>query len=108
MTSDPARLLEAALELPEEARAALVALLLDSLDSNVDSDARSYVGCRDCQSRPRAGRRNGATGAMVNGPPNDLGAIAMGIERVWVHPDAIEEAHAARTMHVARVLRKLS
>ena len=41
MTSDPARLLEAALELPEEARAALVALLLDSLDSNVDSDARS-------------------------------------------------------------------
>ena len=41
MASDPARLLEAALQLPEEARAALAALLLDSLDRSVDSDAEA-------------------------------------------------------------------
>ena len=39
---------------------------------------------------------------MVNGPPNDLGPIAMGIERVWFHPDAIEEAHAAYQWYHAR------
>jgi putative addiction module component (TIGR02574 family) len=36
---DPAKLLEAALQLPEEARAALAALLLDSLEHEVDADA---------------------------------------------------------------------
>ena len=38
MTSDAARLLEEALELPAEARAALAGSLLDSLDEVVDED----------------------------------------------------------------------
>ena len=41
MEKDPARLLEEALQLPQEVRAALAALLLDSLDSTVDSDAEA-------------------------------------------------------------------
>ena len=38
MTSDAARLLEEALKLPAEARAALAGSLLDSLDEVVDED----------------------------------------------------------------------
>lgn len=41
MERDPAWLLEAALQLPEEARAALAALLLESLEHNVDPDAEA-------------------------------------------------------------------
>lgn len=41
MERDPARLLEAALQLPDEARAALAAMLLDSLENDVDSDAEA-------------------------------------------------------------------
>ena len=39
MTSDATKLLEAALKLPPEARAAMAGLLLDSLDTTVASDA---------------------------------------------------------------------
>ena len=39
MTSDATKLLEAALKLPPEARAAIAGSLLDSLDTTVDSDA---------------------------------------------------------------------
>jgi putative addiction module component (TIGR02574 family) len=39
MEKDPARVLEAALQLPQEVRAALAALILDSLDGSMDSDA---------------------------------------------------------------------
>ena len=39
MTSDATKLLEAALKLPPEARAAMAGSLLDSLDTTVDSDA---------------------------------------------------------------------
>ena len=39
MTDDAARLLEAALRLPPEARAALAGSLLDSLDSDVEEGA---------------------------------------------------------------------
>lgn len=41
MVRDPASLLEEALKLPEEARAALAASLLDSLDKTVDTDAEA-------------------------------------------------------------------
>lgn len=41
MEKNPARLLAAALQLPEEARAALVASLLQSLENDVDSDAEA-------------------------------------------------------------------
>lgn len=41
MATDPARLVEEALQLPEEVRAALVALLLKSLDKSVDPDAEA-------------------------------------------------------------------
>lgn len=39
MKPDPGRLLEEALKLPAEARAALAGSLLDSLDETVDQDA---------------------------------------------------------------------
>jgi len=39
MSSDATKLLEAALKLPPEARAAMAGSLLDSLDTTVDSDA---------------------------------------------------------------------
>lgn len=39
MARDPARLLEEALQLPQEVRAALIAQLLGSLDDTVDADA---------------------------------------------------------------------
>jgi putative addiction module component (TIGR02574 family) len=42
MERDPARLLEAALQLPEEARAALAAMLLNSLENDVDSDVEAH------------------------------------------------------------------
>jgi hypothetical protein len=41
MTSDAKKLLVAALSLPQEARAALAASLIESLDSQVDEDAES-------------------------------------------------------------------
>ncbi|MDP6085593.1 MAG: addiction module protein [Nitrospinota bacterium] len=41
MNGDPTRLLEEALKLPQDARAALAASLLDSLDQEVDEDAES-------------------------------------------------------------------
>ena len=41
MKEDPTRLLQEALKLPPEARAALAASLLDSLDPEVDEDAES-------------------------------------------------------------------
>ncbi len=41
MNEDPARLLAEALKLPQDARAALAASLLDSLDQEVDEDAES-------------------------------------------------------------------
>ena len=41
MNGDPTRLLEEALKLPQDARAALAASLLDSLDQEVDEDADS-------------------------------------------------------------------
>lgn len=41
MARDPARILEEALQLPEEARAALAALLLGSLEKSVDPDAEA-------------------------------------------------------------------
>jgi putative addiction module component (TIGR02574 family) len=41
MSSDTAKLLEAVLKLPVEARAALAGSLLDSLDSTVDADAEA-------------------------------------------------------------------
>ena len=39
MSSDATKLLEAALKLPPEARAAMAGSLLDSLDTTVDADA---------------------------------------------------------------------
>ena len=39
MTSDPKKLLEQALSLPAEARAALAGSLIESLDETVDEDA---------------------------------------------------------------------
>jgi putative addiction module component len=41
MTPDPHRLLEDALKLPPEARAALAASLLESLDEEIDEDAEA-------------------------------------------------------------------
>lgn len=41
MSSDTSKLLEAALKLPVEARAALAGSLLDSLDSTVDAEAEA-------------------------------------------------------------------
>ena len=41
MTSDASRLLEEALKLPVEARAALAGSLLDSLDDTVDEDVEA-------------------------------------------------------------------
>ncbi len=41
MGSDATKLLEAALKLPPEARAAMAGSLLDSLDSAVDADAEA-------------------------------------------------------------------
>ncbi len=41
MSSDATKLLEAALKLPPEARAALASSLLDSLDTTVDADAEA-------------------------------------------------------------------
>lgn len=41
MKRDPAILLEQALKLPQEARAALAASLLESLDETVDADAEA-------------------------------------------------------------------
>ena len=41
MKQDPTRLLKEALKLPQDARAALAASLLDSLDQEVDEDAES-------------------------------------------------------------------
>ena len=41
MSADPAKLLEEALSLPAEARAALAGSLLDSLDKVIDPDAEA-------------------------------------------------------------------
>ena len=41
MASDPKRLLEEALQLPQEARAALAGSLIDSLDEAVDEDSEA-------------------------------------------------------------------
>lgn len=41
MSSDATKLLEAALKLPPEARAAMAGSLLDSLDTTVDPDAEA-------------------------------------------------------------------
>ncbi|MBX3302069.1 MAG: addiction module protein [Nitrospira sp.] len=41
MRSDATKLLEAALKLPPEARAAMAGLLLESLDTAVDADAEA-------------------------------------------------------------------
>ncbi|MBI2910162.1 MAG: addiction module protein [Chloroflexi bacterium] len=41
MEREPASLLEEALKLPQEARAALVASLLESLDETIDADAEA-------------------------------------------------------------------
>ena len=41
MATDPVKLLEEALKLPAEARAALAASLLESLDDGVDEDAEA-------------------------------------------------------------------
>ena len=41
MISDPLKLLEQALKLPVEARAALAASLIDSLDETIDEDAEA-------------------------------------------------------------------
>jgi toxin ParE1/3/4 len=39
---------------------------------------------------------------VVFGTPDDLGEIAVDNERVWVHPDAVEEAQAAYEWYHAR------
>ena len=44
MSSDATKLLEAALKLPPEARAAMAGSLLDSLDTTVDADAEGKWG----------------------------------------------------------------
>jgi len=44
MSSDATKLLEAALKLPPEARAAMAGSLLDSLDTTVDADAEAAWG----------------------------------------------------------------
>ncbi len=41
MASDPKKLLEEALQLPQEARAALAGSLIDSLDDQVDEDSEA-------------------------------------------------------------------